>query len=175
MNIHQDTNKTLVSTKQTSIEIDKQGIARVCFVEENSFTLIPGLLGFLSLNSGLFLVSIKESFQVGSLSNCSIYQVTSLNLTQIYFNPTTIQAKLDDDKYLVLFHSHVNSNNLYYSYSFDLSWNRQRAPSVFSPSNSNSKFVWNYNLLLPLSSQSNPNNNFDSLLLPVICGCILII
>ena len=105
---------------------------------------IAGILGIIKLRLDKYLVIIPKSQQVGRLRGSTVYKVASTELL-----PLHDQALHDNDEdvYLKLLKSTLNSAPMYFSYSLDLtnSFQRQAQSDPSAPlwKRTDDRFFWN--------------------------------
>lgn len=142
-------------------------------------SVIYGIFGIVQLIAGPYLIVISKRSQVGSVNGESIWRVeetqvlpfskTNLHLTEI--------QKAHNKQYLSMLSNALDTPSYYFSYSYDLTHTLQRLYNT-SPEfasfhlweRSDERFVWNRNLLRPLTA----NPELGRFALPILHGFVAI-
>eukprot|EP01080_Neovahlkampfia_damariscottae_P005409 gene5409-9222_t len=129
-----------------------------------------GILGNIRLNSGNYLIVVKDKEPVGKVLDHQIYSLTKFEL--IPYEPKkksmlTSEEESDELEYISLLESILSENNFYFSYTFDLTKNIQSNFDSESSSLPEDHFWWNKFL-------SNDLIHFkaNQFILPIIRGFV---
>ncbi|CRL04071.1 CLUMA_CG017184, isoform A [Clunio marinus] len=170
MEVHDDMNLYLTTDKlyiepngrKEVLVIDRLSQETRVQVKTNEITnaynvrKICGVLGSIKLISGTHLVIATHRVPVGFINNQVIWRLAGVDL--IPYIPSTLHLnenqKHEDETYLAMVRSVLDTPYLYFSYSYDITHTLQRLHSM-SPEflkmslleRADSRFVWNGNLL----------------------------
>ncbi|XP_033626106.1 phosphatidylinositide phosphatase SAC1-like [Asterias rubens] len=140
---------------------------------------ICGLMGTIRLLAGPYLVVITKKSKVGEINGQTIWKITGHEIipykrTFLHLNE---QQKQDNRTYESMVNYVLDSNDCYFSTTYDLTHSLQRLFNT-SPEflqmplfeRADQRFVWNCNLLRELASQPE----LSRFILPVMCGFVTI-
>ncbi|KAG2226042.1 hypothetical protein INT45_002508 [Circinella minor] len=156
-------------------------------VTEQETTLsISGVMGFIQLQAGYYMVVITDSESAGSIRGHDIYRVGSfqiLPLARSLAGLTEIQ-KQDEHTYVTLLENHLKAGGFYFSYTYDLTQSLQRQADFNSESLTqplwkrvDNRFFWNRFIsskLIDATLTQDPKQNFSDFILPVMQGYVAI-
>lgn len=140
---------------------------------------ICGILGSLTLPSGNHLVIATHRIAVGFINNQVIWRLAGIDI--IPYIPSVLHLsesqKQENETYLSMIHSMLDTPYLYFSYSYDITHTLQRLHSM-SPEflklslleRADSRFVWNGHLL---SNFQKPEHR--RYCLPLLLGCKMLL
>ncbi|KAI9283299.1 SacI homology domain-containing protein [Sporodiniella umbellata] len=144
-------------------------------VEQESTSYIYGLMGFIQLLSGNYMLTITERELVGSIVGKNIYRIGSFQILPLAKNLDTLteQEKEQEQYYVSLLESHLRTNTFYFSYDYDLTQSAQRQNSL-NPTDplfkrADERFFWNKFVSTKLS---NAEMNLSEYILPVMQGFV---
>lgn len=160
---------------------------RNCFIHAVKTNQIPstsnvrkicGILGAISLTSGHHLVIATHRLPVGYINNQVIWRLAGIDI--IPYIPSLLHLnenqKIENETYLSMIRSMLDTPYLYFSYSYDITHSLQRlhsmSPDLLGMSlleRADSRFVWNGNLLKPFQKAE-----LRRYCLPLLMGCELI-
>lgn len=143
----------------------------------NAFNVrkICGILGAINLVSGTHLVIATHRLPVGFINNQVIWRLAGVDV--IPYIPSLLHLnepqQLENEIYLSMIRSILDTPYLYFSYSYDITHTLQRLHSM-SPEflrmtlleRADSRFVWNGNLLNAFQKPELRNY-----CLPLLMGC----
>lgn len=138
---------------------------------------ICGLLGAIDLISGKHLVVATHRVAVGFINNQVIWQLAGYDIIQ--YIPSMLHLtetqRAENDTYLSMIRTVLDTPYLYFSYSYDITHTLQRLHSMSPEQLSQSlferadpRFVWNGNLLKHFQKPE-----LNDYCLPLLLGCEL--
>lgn len=137
---------------------------------------ICGILGVINLISGNHLVVATHRIAVGFINNQVIWRLAGFDIIQyipsmLHLNET---QKKENEAYLAMIRTILDTPYLYFSYSYDITHTLQRlhsmSPDQLSASlleRADQRFVWNSNLLKSIQYRPDMKNYC----LPLLLGC----
>lgn len=123
-----------------------------------------GLLGVIKLLAGPYLIIAVEKEIIGTIGGHTIWRLTKSELIpyERSLSHLTPEQYADNNEYLRMVQSVLDTPFLYFSYTFDVTHTIQRmhdiGPDFWQQSlfeRADSRFVWNGNVLKPLQEVSN--------------------
>ncbi|XP_044738876.1 phosphatidylinositol-3-phosphatase SAC1 [Chrysoperla carnea] len=139
---------------------------------------ICGIIGSIRLISGCYLIVATHRIPVGTIAGHTIWKLAGADLLP-YVKATihlTDEQISDNEEYLKMLHLMLNTPNLYFSYSYDLTHTLQRlhntSPEFMQLSiieRADRRFIWNGELLSCFKKQ-----NLHRYCLPLLHGFISI-
>lgn len=138
---------------------------------------ICGILGTINLISGYHLVVATHRVAVGFINNQVVWRLAGFDLVQ--YIPSMLHLneaqKKENDAYISMIRTILDTPYLYFSYSYDLTHTLQRLHSM-SPDQlglsllerADQRFVWNVNLLKKFQRPDTRRY-----CLPLLLGCEL--
>lgn len=136
---------------------------------------ICGILGVINLVSGYHLVVATHRIAVGFINNQVVWRLAGFDIIQyipsmLHLNET---QKQENESYLAMIRTILDTPYLYFSYSYDITHTLQRLHSM-SPDQlslsllerADSRFVWNGYLL-----KSFQRPEMRQYCLPLLLGC----
>lgn len=120
--------------------------------EQESTLNVYGLLGFIKLEAGDYMLTITKREQIGSIQDKAIYRVGAFQILPLAENLAGLneEQRAQEQSFINLLESHLKNNTFYFSYEFDLTQSLQRQ-SQFSAEKLNEplykrvdeRFFWN--------------------------------
>lgn len=120
--------------------------------EQESTLNVYGLLGFIKLGAGDYMLTITKREQIGSIQDKAIYRVGAFQILPLAENLAGLneEQRAQEQSFINLLESHLKNNTFYFSYEFDLTQSLQRQ-SQFSAEKLNEplykrvdeRFFWN--------------------------------
>ncbi|GMM34094.1 phosphatidylinositol-3-phosphatase [Saccharomycopsis crataegensis] len=131
---------------------------------------IDGILGLIELKVGKYLISINRSESVGKILDNEIFKVVSTSVVPLG-NYSTYNK--DEHAYLDLIRFQLDSSNLYYSPTYDLTNSMQRnfvKNLTVTIGSLDKRFFWNEFLNKDLLNEYAKDKNYGAFITPVISG-----
>ncbi|KAJ8656399.1 hypothetical protein O0I10_007967 [Lichtheimia ornata] len=147
--------------------------------EQDATMTVYGVLGFIQLISGYYLIVITNRENVGTLRGHDIYRVGSFQILPLARNLSGLseEQRKDEHEYVSLLESHIKAGGFYFSYSYDLTLSLQRqseltAESLAQPlwKRADDRFFWNRFVSSKLIDDATQNLN--DFILPVMQGFV---
>eukprot|EP00035_Acanthoeca_spectabilis_P025701 m.459516 g.459516 ORF g.459516 m.459516 type:complete len:610 (-) comp21771_c0_seq1:51-1880(-) len=141
---------------------------------------IHGIVGFLNLISGPFLIAITGRGAVGRIYQHTVWQLKDVHTVQFARNRRHLSASQlkIEDKYLEMVLSVFDNHRFYFSYSYDLTHGLQRlhtAGETFYQETlykrMDRRFCWNQHFLVGVAR----NGEMGHFLLPIMAGFVEIV
>ncbi|ORE02789.1 hypothetical protein BCV72DRAFT_43735 [Rhizopus microsporus var. microsporus] len=117
--------------------------------EEESTLWIYGVMGFIKLLAGEYLLVITERESIGSIHDKNIFRVGAFQILPLARNldKLTEEEKSREQYYVNLLESHLRTNTFYFSYDYDLTQSMQRQLQLNSNDplykRADERFFWN--------------------------------
>jgi len=153
---------------------------------ENTLT-IYGILGFIQLLAGEYMIVITDRKRLGQIRGQDIYRITSFQILPLVKNLsalTSAQAS-DEQNYVNLLENHLKINTFYFSYTYDLTQPIQRQAQFSSDVakqplylRADERFFWNRAVatkLIEAASKSENGSELHNYILPVMQGFVEIL
>lgn len=162
----------LVNRKDGSIQITDKLPSPV---EQESTSYIYGLMGFIQLLSGDYMLTITEREIVGSIKGKNIYRVGAFQILPLakHLDTLTEEQKEQEQYYVSLLESHLRTNTFYFSYDYDLTQSMQRQTGLNDSDSlykrADERFFWNK---FVSSKLIDLNVNLSEYILPVMQGFV---
>ncbi|KAG0335497.1 hypothetical protein BG004_008425 [Podila humilis] len=140
---------------------------------------IYGVIGFIRLLAGEYMVVITDRTKIGRIGENDIYKVKDYKVLPLSRNNLALtEAQVTEEAaYLSLLHSHLQSGLFHFSYTFDLTHTLQRQAELKNSTESiweraDERFFWNNRLHSKFIEHSKKNKDQDlsKFILPVING-----
>lgn len=185
-------NEYNVSFQSSSISINTPTLV----IDRNKFTfsltndgldprnteIIDGIVGFIRLNAGVFMILITKSTLVGSFATHQVYRVVDTSITQITRSRRNLTAteKDDDNQYLALLREIFAMNAFYYSYTYDLTLSLQKfhhtQKDIPMWKRADERFYWNKYLHRDMieNTTNDPATDLSPFMIPIILGFVSI-
>ncbi|KAI8983725.1 SacI homology domain-containing protein [Pilobolus umbonatus] len=143
-----------------------------------SVFIVYGIMGFIELLAGEYMIVISECSRKGILFNGHhIYQATSFKILPVTQQSLSLQQQEDEYTYIQLVEDHLRQNTFYYSYTYDMTLPLQKQRDTLNWRNSDPRFFWNRYLsekMILASSDSSNLQDLSAFILPVIQGFVSI-
>ncbi|KAI8143514.1 SacI homology domain-containing protein [Fennellomyces sp. T-0311] len=152
--------------------------------EQETTLAICGVMGFIQLQAGYYMIVITNRELVGTIRGHDIYRVGSfqiLPLPRSLAGLTEVQ-KHDEQAYVGLLENHLKSGGFYFSYTYDLTQSLQRQGDFDSKALTqplwkrvDDRFFWNRHVASKLIDgvlASDPKQDFTEYILPVMQGFV---
>lgn len=141
--------------------------------------VVYGILGFIRLQAGEYMIVITGCTRVGTLVH-DVFRATSFQILPIARSTHTLsnQQLNDEQTYIHLLENHLKQNGFYFSYRMDLTLSVQKQAQVREGNdwrNADTRFFWNrYLCEKMISATSKTTQDFSRFILPVIQGFVSI-
>ncbi|KAF9113818.1 hypothetical protein BGX27_000722 [Mortierella sp. AM989] len=135
---------------------------------------IYGVIGFIRLLAGDYIIVITERTKVGQISGHDIFRVKDYRVIPLSRNNLT-QAQIGEEaSYLSLLHAHLQSAILHFSYGYELTHTLQRQAELKNNTQhiwerADERFFWNKRLQTKFIEHSK-QQDLSRFILPVING-----
>ncbi|KAI8391264.1 SacI homology domain-containing protein [Radiomyces spectabilis] len=149
--------------------------------EQETVRDIYGILGFIRLLAGEYMIVITNCDCIGSIGGQDIYRISAfqiLPLAQDLSELSELQAQ-DEQHYVTLLEYHLKSNSFFYSYNYDLTQNLQKqsqfsADTLSAPlwQRSDERFFWNRFISSKLIDLAKNMPQLNDFILPVMQGFV---
>ncbi|GAA5806732.1 hypothetical protein MFLAVUS_000080 [Mucor flavus] len=119
--------------------------------QENTLS-VYGLMGFIKLWAGDYMLIITKREKIGAIHNKAIYRVAGFQILPLASNLSKLNEtqKAEEQNFVNLLESHLKNNTFYYSYDCDLTQSVQRqnqfGPDMVSAplyKRADERFFWN--------------------------------
>ncbi|KAF9204038.1 hypothetical protein BGZ49_005750 [Haplosporangium sp. Z 27] len=138
---------------------------------------IHGVIGFIRLLAGDYIIVITEKSKVGQISGHDIFKVKDYRILPLSRNNLT-QAQIGEEaSYLSLLHAHLQSAKLHFSYGYELTHTLQRQSELKDSTQhiwerADERFFWNKRLHANFINHtaSNKDQDLSKFILPVMNG-----
>ncbi|KAF9581927.1 hypothetical protein BGW38_000885 [Lunasporangiospora selenospora] len=146
--------------------------------QEDSMTIF-GVMGFIRLLAGEYMIVITERSKIGSIGKKDIYRIKDYKVlplarNNLVLNPAQIG---EETSYLSLLHSHLQSAVFHFSYDYELTHSLQRQSDLKNNTQpiwerADERFFWNRRLQSKFIDHTTNNKDQDlrRFILPVING-----
>eukprot|EP01129_Flabellula_baltica_P012208 TRINITY_DN5477_c0_g1_i2.p1 TRINITY_DN5477_c0_g1~~TRINITY_DN5477_c0_g1_i2.p1 ORF type:complete len:456 (+),score=60.55 TRINITY_DN5477_c0_g1_i2:3-1370(+) len=132
-----------------------------------------GIVGFIRLQKGYYMIVITKRKEVGNIGYHRIYTIEDYEL---YYIPTEKTQSKSEEKYRNILYSFDLRKDFYFSYTYNLSHRLQFNMSEYHGGSSstykfmNDFFVWNYYHMKPFIEQYDHDRSIREWMVPIICG-----
>ncbi|OBZ91577.1 Phosphatidylinositide phosphatase SAC1 [Choanephora cucurbitarum] len=137
---------------------------------------VYGILGFIKLLAGEYLLTITKREKVGSIQDKVIYRVGAFQILPLPHNMNKLneERRAQEQKYVSLLEQHLKNNTFYFSYDYDLTQSVQRQAQLMNPNEplykrADERFFWNRFISSKLIDASV---DLSSFVLPVLQGFV---
>ncbi|KAI8376741.1 SacI homology domain-containing protein [Choanephora cucurbitarum] len=137
---------------------------------------VYGILGFIKLLAGEYLLTITKREKVGSIQDKVIYRVGAFQILPLPHNMNKLneEKRAQEQKYVSLLEQHLKNNTFYFSYDYDLTQSVQRQAQLVNPNEplykrADERFFWNRFISSKLIDASV---DLSSFVLPVLQGFV---
>ncbi|KAI7879226.1 SacI homology domain-containing protein [Mucor mucedo] len=146
--------------------------------EQESTLNVYGLLGFIKLWAGDYMLTITKREQIGTIYGKAIYRVGAFQILPLAENLSSLNEnqRVQEQEFVDLLESHLKNNTFYYSYDYDLTQSIQRQNQFSSEKlaeplykKADERFFWNRFVSSKLIDASIDVSNF---ILPVMQGFV---
>ncbi|KAK4509993.1 uncharacterized protein ATC70_006162 [Mucor velutinosus] len=146
--------------------------------EQESTLNVYGLLGFIQLFAGDYMMTITKREQIGTIQGKAIYRVSGFQILPLAqdTNRLTEDQKSQEQTFVNLLESHLKNNTFYFSYDYDLTQSIQRQAQFSSEKlaeplykRADERFFWNRFVATKLIDAKFDTTNF---ILPVMQGFV---
>ncbi|KAI8367816.1 SacI homology domain-containing protein [Choanephora cucurbitarum] len=141
--------------------------------------LVYGILGFIRLQAGEYMIVITGCQKIGSLfQNAEILRMTNFQILPVAQSIHLTNQQFDDEqKYIQLLNDHLTKNSFYFSHKYPITLCTQKQAQILHNSwrDADARFFWNRYLsekLINTTEQSS--QDFSAFILPVIQGFVSI-
>ncbi|KAI9314056.1 SacI homology domain-containing protein [Dichotomocladium elegans] len=137
--------------------------------------VVYGIMGFIQLHAGLYLIAITGRERTGTLKHHELYRATTFQILSLAsdLKGLTSDQVQDEQTYIHLLQDHLRQNTFYFSYTYDLtrSMQRQRQEGSEGPlwKQADNRFFWNRYLVEKMTCA---DEDLSAFILPVIQGFI---
>ncbi|KAI9344770.1 SacI homology domain-containing protein [Pilaira anomala] len=146
--------------------------------EQESALTVYGLMGFIKLWAGDYMIVITKREKIGTIRNKSIYRVAAFQILPLASNLSGLNEdqRAQEQSFVDLLEAHLKNNTFYYSYEYDLTQSVQRR-NQFGPDmaseplykRADERFFWNRFVSSKLIDAKFDVSNF---ILPVMQGFV---
>ncbi|KAI8640444.1 SacI homology domain-containing protein [Parasitella parasitica] len=145
--------------------------------QENTLN-VHGILGFIKLLAGDYMLTITKREQIGSIQGKFIYRVGGFQILPLAqdLGKLNEDQKLQEQTFVNLLESHLKNNTFYFSYDYDLTQSIQRQARFSSEKlaeplykRADERFFWNRFVASKLIDAKFDASNF---ILPVLQGFV---
>ncbi|KAI9257265.1 SacI homology domain-containing protein [Phascolomyces articulosus] len=142
--------------------------------------VVYGIMGFIQLHAGEYMIVITGYERVGSLKGSDILRATTFQILPLPHNLSRLsETQIEEEQtYVHLLQDHLRQNTFYYSYTYDLTRSIQRqsnAENISEPmwKMADPRFFWNRYLVdkMIMITESGEQDLSD-FILPVIQGFV---
>ncbi|KAH8548524.1 SacI homology domain-containing protein [Umbelopsis sp. PMI_123] len=153
---------------------------------ENVWT-IYGIMGFIKLLAGEYMIVITNRKRVGQIRGQDIYRITSFEIVPFVkdLSSLTPEQAADEQRYVDLLTNHLKINTFYVSYTYDLTHSIQRQAQFSEETmkqvlsqRADDRFFWNKFISSKLIDTAKTTENPSELykyILPVMQGFVEVI
>ncbi|KAG1141427.1 hypothetical protein G6F37_005868 [Rhizopus arrhizus] len=144
-------------------------------VEQESTLYIYGIMGFIQLLSGDYMLTITEREVVGSIKGKSIYRIGAFQILPLarHLDALSEEEKAQEQYYVNLLESHLRTNTFYFSYDYDLTQSIQKQTQLNMSEalykRADERFFWNQ---FVSSKLIDANVDLSDYILPVMQGFV---
>ncbi|KAG2231346.1 SacI homology domain-containing protein [Thamnidium elegans] len=119
--------------------------------QENTLN-VYGLMGFIKLWAGDYMLIITKREKIGTIHNKTIYRVAGFQILPLASNLSNLNEtqRAEEQNFVNLLETHLKNNTFYYSYDYDLTQSVQRqnqfGPDMVSAplyKRADERFFWN--------------------------------
>ncbi|KAI1315426.1 hypothetical protein EDD11_000814 [Mortierella claussenii] len=146
---------------------------------EDEVMTIYGVIGFVRLLAGEYMVVITERTKVGRIGEHDIFKVKDYKVLPLSRNNLALaEAQVGEEaSYLSLLHAHLQSEQFHFSYGYELTHTLQRQSELKNSTlpiweRADERFFWNRRLQTKFIEHaiSNKDQNLNNFILPVVNG-----
>ncbi|KAF8943186.1 hypothetical protein BGZ47_005712 [Haplosporangium gracile] len=140
---------------------------------------IYGIIGFIRLLAGEYMIVITERSNLGQIGTKSIYKVKDYKVLPLSRNPLALTESQvgEEASYLSLLHLHLQSGKFNFSYDYELTHSLQRQAELKGNTQpiwerADERFFWNKRLQSKFIDHTTKNKDQDlsKFILPVVNG-----
>ncbi|RCI05525.1 hypothetical protein CU098_011994 [Rhizopus stolonifer] len=140
--------------------------------------LVHGILGFIRLQAGEYMIVITGCQRVGALTYGEVFRITNFQILPIARTmPLSVQSLDDEQKYIQLIGDHLSQNGFYFSYKYPITLCTQKQTQTIGNHwrDADTRFFWNRYLSEKLiHATMESHQDFSRFILPVIQGFVAI-
>ncbi|GAN04253.1 conserved hypothetical protein [Mucor ambiguus] len=146
--------------------------------EQESTLNVYGLLGFIQLFAGDYMMTITKREQIGTIQGKAIYRVGGFQILPLAQDTSRLNEnqKSQEQTFVNLLESHLKNNTFYFSYDYDLTQSIQRQAQFSSDKlaeplykRADERFFWNRFVATKLIDAKFDTSSF---ILPVMQGFV---
>ncbi|KAF1799276.1 SacI homology domain-containing protein [Mucor lusitanicus] len=146
--------------------------------EQESTLNVYGLLGFIQLFAGDYMMTITKREQIGTIQGKAIYRVGGFQILPLAQDTSRLseEQKSQEQTFVNLLESHLKNNTFYFSYDYDLTQSIQRQAQFSSEKlaeplykRADERFFWNRFVATKLIDAAFDTSSF---ILPVMQGFV---
>ncbi|KAI8382402.1 SacI homology domain-containing protein [Blakeslea trispora] len=137
---------------------------------------VYGILGFIKLLAGEYMLTITKREKVGLIQDKVIYRVGAFQILPLAHNMNSLneEKRTQEQKYVSLLEQHLKNNTFYFSYDYDLTQSVQRQAQLTNLNEplykrADERFFWNRFISSKLMDASV---DLSAFVLPVIQGFV---
>ncbi|CAO3590086.1 unnamed protein product [Absidia cylindrospora] len=159
-------NKLFINRDTGAIELTDSVPA---ITEQLATFVIYGLVGFIQLQAGEYLIVITGRENICAIQGKQIYRASAFEIIPLAhgLSGLTSQQQHDESTYVDLLQQHLKSGALYYSYGFDVTNALQRQAE-----SDHKEPLWKRFISTKLIESANSQPEFGSFILPLLQGFI---
>ncbi|KAI8332862.1 SacI homology domain-containing protein [Chlamydoabsidia padenii] len=146
--------------------------------EQLATSFIHGVVGFIQLLAGEYLIVITGRESIGAIQGKQIYRASSFEIIPLAHGISSLSSQQQNDEgaYVDLLQSHLKSGALYYSHGFDVTnaLQRQAESDEKEPlwKRADERFFWNKFISTKLMDAAIDKPEFGGFVLPLLQGFI---
>ncbi|KAI8364685.1 SacI homology domain-containing protein [Radiomyces spectabilis] len=146
--------------------------------------VVYGIMGFINLHAGEYMIVVTERQRIGSLQGHDIFQATSFKMLRVPRSTTGLSEQMlqDEERYIHMVETHLQQNAFYYSYTYPITLSVQRQTNADRTAplwkQTDDRFFWNRylsNKMIEATMDLSDKANYDSFILPMIQGFVSIV
>lgn len=160
-----------------NIGVDGSKLVRPELFPVTGINSVASIIGIIRLHTSKYIIIATKTQEVGRIRQHSIFRVSEYKVL-----PLSNSFLKDDDeqKYLELLKFHLDSAQLHFSYTYDLTNSLQRSSRQADPNlplwaKADERFYWNYFVTEELVGQAKAEPRFNPFIVPLIYGYVKII
>ncbi|KAG0321454.1 hypothetical protein BGZ99_003925 [Dissophora globulifera] len=138
---------------------------------------IYGVLGFIRLLAGEYMIVITDRHRVGRIGDHDIFKVKDYKIMPFSINNMALSnaQTTEEASYISLLHSHLRSGAFHFSYGYELTHTLQRQSDLRGNTlpmweRADERFFWNYRLQSKFieHTRRHKDQNLSNFILPIV-------
>ncbi|KAI1317511.1 hypothetical protein EDD11_008318 [Mortierella claussenii] len=143
--------------------------------------MIYGILGFIRLLAGEYMIVITDRLKVGRIGEHDIFKLHNYKIMPFSRNNLALsEAQTGEEaSYISLLHSHLRSGEFHFAYGYDLTHTLQRQAELRGSlrpvwERADERFFWNYRLQSKFidHTQRHKDQDLSNFILPIVNGFV---